>query len=202
MLKRIWLTAGILSLIGLVSAFLIFSSMNKPYQWRGSLFQAASPSPKIQLSDTSHAQFQLGQEKGKIVLLYFGYTHCPDECPLTMAKLKVVKTILGAQGNKTAVVFVTIDPQRDTADVLRAFLAKFDPTFIGLTGSQSDLTAVWQAYGVDAQTNGSSVLAGYQVAHTTELYLIDQQGRLRLTYGLDNSASDIVQDVQYLLSRG
>lgn len=202
MLKKIWLTTSLLGIAGLLLAVYIFSSLNKPYQWHGSLFQPASPAADIRMADTNQGQFQLTQEKGKIVLLFFGYTHCPDECPLTMAKLKAVKASLAEQADKTVVVFVTIDPRRDTADVLRAYLAKFDPSFIGLTGSQADLAPVWKAYGVDAQISGETSPAGYLVAHTTELYLIDQQGRLRLTYGLDNTPLEIEQDVLYLLSRG
>ena len=201
MLKKIWIAAGLVGIAG-VAAVLMFVAQQKPYTWHGSLFRPANPSAPIQLSDTKNGQFHLEQERGKVVLLFFGYTHCPDECPLTMAKLKEVESSLGPQADQTVVVFVTIDPGRDTPDVLRAYLASFNPAFIGLTGSQPDLERVWKAYGVDPQINGDQGLEGYTVAHSTALYLIDPQGRLRLTYGLDNSPTDIVSDVRYLLSNG
>ena len=119
-----------------------------------------------------------------------------------MAKLEQVKLDLGRQASQVEVTFITIDPKRDSLSVLQAYLAKFDPSFIGLTGSPSELTTVWKDYGVDAQINGDNSLQGYQVTHTTELYVIDQQGRLRLTYGTDNSAADIESDLRYLLGQG
>ncbi len=201
MIRKLWITLALLGVAILVAAFLVISAP-RPYHWHGSVFQAAAPAAAFQLSDSVNSRFDLNQQKGKVVLLFFGYTHCPDECPLTMAKLKQVKLDLGKQANQVEVVFITIDPKRDSSSVLQAYLAKFDPSFIGLTGSPSELATVWKDYGVDVQISGDNSLQGYLVPHSTELYVIDQQGRLRLTYGTDNSAADIESDLRYLLVQG
>jgi protein SCO1 len=180
--------------------FLLF--LAHPYTWHGSVFQPVHPAFDLVLKDTHNQTFQLSQDKGKIILLFFGYTHCPDECPLTLAKLKQVKADLGSKADHVVFVFVTVDPQRDTPAAILAYLVPFDPAFTGLTGSLSELEPAWNAYGVYNQIDGGAVLEGYQVSHSTQLYLIDAQGRLRLTYHLDNTPQDIEQDILYLVNKG
>jgi protein SCO1/2 len=201
MLKRVWLVAGLLVVLSLAAIY-GYAMASRPYSWHGSVFQPASPAPEIHLNDTQGHPFVLSQAKGKIVLVFFGYTHCPDECPLTMAKLKQVISELGPAADRVEVVFVTIDPQRDTPGVLQAYLAKFNPSFIGLTGPLSALEPVWQAYGVYQQTNGVTAQDAYQVTHSTQLYVIDQNGRLRFTYSIDSTAAEIEQDLRQLIKSG
>ena len=192
---------GLLILLGVAGVF-GFARAMQPYTWHGSVFQPAGPAASIPLNDTQGRPFALSQARGKVVLVFFGYTHCPDECPLTMAKLKQVKASLGTAADQVEVVFITIDPSRDTPGVLQAYLSKFDPSFVGLTGPLSALEPVWQAYGVYQQAGGLTGQNSYTVAHSTQVYVIDQSGRLRLTYSTDARAADIEQDLQHLLQTG
>jgi protein SCO1/2 len=199
--KKIGLGIGIFTLLWL-GVGLCFLWLSKPYTWRGTVFQPPNPAFNIQLKNTLGQNFQMAQEKGKIVLLVFGYTHCPDECPLILARLKQVKGDFGPMANKLEVVFVSVDPKRDDGITIQTYLAAYDPSFIGLAGNQTELEPFWQAYGVYAQTNGGTMLEGYQVVHSTELYLIDGKGRMRLGYNSDAAASDIEQDTRRLLQFG
>jgi protein SCO1/2 len=198
MAHRVLLGSGILALFLLAGGAWLISA-EKPYTWHGVTFQSANPAPDIQLINTQGQPYQLSQQKGKIVLLLFGYTRCQDECPLTLSRLKQVKQALGALSPQVEVVFLSVDPQRDDAPTIQHFLATFDPAFIGLSGNQAELTPIWQAYGVDVQTNAGLLLDGYTVGHSTELYLIDTQGRERLSYNSEATAGDIEQDIRHLL---
>jgi protein SCO1/2 len=109
---------------------------------------------------------------------------------------------LGSQSNRVNFVFITVDPQRDNPAQIRAFLAKYNASFIGLGGSSSELTPVWKAYGVYQELPINSTVSQYQVTHSTQVYLIDPQGQLRITYNLDTSVDDIYQDIQHILNRG
>jgi protein SCO1/2 len=199
--KKIGLGIGFFTLLWL-GAGLWFLWLAKPYTWRGTVFQSTDPAFNIQLKNTLGQHFQMAQEKEKIVPLVFGYTHCPDECPLILARLKQVKRDLGPLAKKMDVVFVSVDPKRDDGITIQTYLAAYDPSFIGLAGSQAELEPVWQAYGVYAQTNGETLREGYQVVHSTELYLIDGKGRMRLGYNSDSPTSDIEQDIRRLLQFG
>jgi protein SCO1/2 len=138
--------------------------------------------------------------RGKVVLLYFGYTSCPDVCPTTLADLRQVRSMLGDKGQDVQVVFITVDPDRDTPDRLQSYVSAFDPSFLGLGGSLSDLEPVYRSYGVyrEIDKNGDSA-GGYSVTHTARVYLIDPQGNLRLTYSFGTLPEDIAHDIRVLL---
>jgi protein SCO1/2 len=134
------------------------------------------------------------------VLLFFGYTSCPDVCPTTLASWKQVHAVLGGDGSKVRFLFVTVDPERDTPARLKRYLAIFSPDFVGLTGTQQALTATYRAYGVVREKvtrSGSGV--GYLVNHTARTYLIDPAGFLRLSYGFGTLPEDIADDIRRLL---
>ncbi len=120
--------------------------------------------------------FRLSDQKGQIVLLFFGYTHCPDVCPVTLSHFKQIKADLGDQADQVRFVFITVDPERDTADQLSQYLPNFDPDITGLTGSRQSLESVWKSYGVYQAKQEVGSAAGYLVDHTARTYLIDQQG--------------------------
>ncbi len=146
----------------------------------------------IRLQDYNNQDFSLGSLRGKVVLLYFGYTNCPDECPLTMAHLKLAVDQLGANAQDVRVIMVTTDPKRDTPQVLRSWLTKFSPDFIGLTGSQDALAKVWSSYGVTVEDSGAT--------HSFFIYVIDQAGRFRETFLPDSQPADIASDLRVLLA--
>jgi protein SCO1/2 len=127
-------------------------------------------------------------------LLFFGYTHCPDECPLAMASLgRAYRSLTAVQRSRVRVVFVTVDPERDTAPVIERYVAGFDPQFVGLTGTRKQLDAVWNAYGVaiDAKTK--------VIGHGDAIYAIDGTGHVVLIYTPDARADDIANDARRLV---
>jgi protein SCO1 len=158
------------------------------------------PAPAIDLARSDGAPFQLDHLRGNIVLLFFGYTSCPDVCPTTMAELKTALDKIGPQkADKVKVVFVTVDPQRDTPQRVQEYANHFNDEFIGLSGSDAALARVWSDYGIFRQVAEGSPATGYLVDHTARITLIDQEGSLRSSYGFETPVEDIVHDLKLLL---
>jgi protein SCO1 len=203
-MKKKMIFAGIGVLIGLAGlSVAVIMVLARNTSLHGSLIDPAMPAPALYLPATDGQPFDLTQEHGQIVLVFFGYTSCTDICPATMAQLHQVLTQLGKQAADVKVVFVTVDPQRDTADQVHQYLSTFDPAFVGLTGSMDQLTPVWKAYGVYRQIQPNAANpSDYSVDHSSYIYLIDQKGNLRLTYSQGTDPQDIIQDVQTLLGQG
>lgn len=145
-------------------------------------FRGRDLAPDFTLTDQNGQQFSLSAQRGKTVVLFFGYTHCPDECPLTLAHIALAIRSLGPAGHDVEPVFVTTDPARDSPPVLKAYLANFGPQFVGLTGSRAALAKAYTAYHVFTQKlppqKGDD---GYEMAHGTALYYITGGDRLRET---------------------
>ncbi|HEU0163938.1 MAG TPA: SCO family protein [Thermomicrobiales bacterium] len=203
--KNIIFGAGtvVLVLIVALGAWLAFFRSDSAYAYKGGFYEPPNAASPLNLVDQNNKPFTLDQVKGKVTLLYFGYTYCPDFCPTTLTDFGKVKKELGTQASDVDVVFVTVDPDRDTPARMKQYLAFFDPTFIGLYGKQDQLTPIEQAYGIqvvkDAATPGTDY---YSVSHSTSLYAIDQQGNLRLTWPYGTTPEDITSDVKHLLSSG
>ena len=159
----------------------------------GAVIDPPIPAAEIQLQDYNGQHFTLSSLRGTVVLLYFGYTNCPDECPLTMAHLKLVTDRLGAQASNVRVVMVTTDPKRDTSQVLKDWLTKFSPDFIGLAGTPGQLAQVYRDYGVTVEDSGET--------HSYFVYVIDRAGNWRETFLPDALPTDVAADVQLLLAQ-
>ena len=164
----------------------------------GSPYPSPTPAPALALSDTEGATFNLTSLSGHSVLVYFGYTQCQDECPLTLANASWVIEQLGASGDQVEFILVTVDPANDTPAVLRAYLDKFNPRFIGLTGTEEQLALARSAYGVPAATPEAG-LEHADVLHGTRLYLIGPDGRLLTSYDLSIPQGTILDDLRSLL---
>ena len=189
----------VFALIGLVAAGV--SLFSKPDTFRGTTYAEPYPvASEIQLTRAGNANFQLGQTRGKIVALFFGYTSCPDVCPTTMAELSQALEELGGQADQVQVVFVTVDPQRDTPERVQEYVNHFNSDFIGLSGSEPELAKVWNSYGVFREVVDSTSAAGYLVNHTARVTLIDQQGNLRVSFPFDTPVEDVVHDMKLLLN--
>jgi protein SCO1/2 len=189
--RSFWLLAiGVLT--GLVIAVTAFSL--QPHAMRGSVIDPPIPAPEIALGD-----FRLSEQRGKTVLLFFGYTYCPDVCPATLGEIKQVLKGLGASADRVTPVFITVDPKRDTPEKLAGYTAAFDPRIVGLTGSLSELETVWQAYGVYRAEQPAREGGQYLVDHSARLYLIDPQGKMRATYAFGTPVEDLLSDVRYII---
>lgn len=196
--RVIWVGVGVLVLIG--AAMLLTLVIPGAENFRGTLYDPALPAAEIELARADGSSFQLSEKRGKAVLLFFGYTSCPDVCPTTLAELKRVMDELGADAEQVQVVYVTVDPKRDTPQKVEKYVSIFNPDFIGLSGSTEDLEKVWGDYGVyreEEQMPNSAT--GYLVNHTARVYLIDRDGNLRLSYSYGTPTEDIVHDLKLLL---
>jgi protein SCO1 len=186
-------------LIGAVAVEVILFS--KPDSFRGTTYAEPYPvAPEIKLTRAAGTSFKLSQMRGKVVALFFGYTSCPDVCPTTMAELKQALEKLGNQSDQVQVLFVTVDPQRDTPERIQEYVNHFNPKFIGLSGQEPELAKVWNDYGVFRQVVEGTSAAGYLVEHTARVTLIDQQGNLRVSFPFDTPVEDVVHDLDLLMS--
>lgn len=201
-MDRKTLLVGMLAflLIGVVAAGVFIFS--KPASFRGTSYTEPYPAaPEIALTRADGSSFRLSEMRGKVVMLFFGYTSCPDVCPTTLAEFKQALEELGAQSDQVQVLFVTVDPERDTPQRAQEYVDHFNPKFIGLSGSASELARVWNDYGVFRETVKGTSAAGYLVNHTARVTLIDQHGDLRVSFGFDTPVKDMVHDLKLLLSK-
>ncbi|MGH8369530.1 MAG: SCO family protein [Gammaproteobacteria bacterium] len=136
---------------------------------------------------------------GKLTLLYFGYTHCPDVCPTTLADLGNAIRLLGPQASQVQVLFVSVDPVRDTAAVLKSYVNAFGPWFVGLTGSQAQLTALTKRYRVAYRLGKADSHGDYTVYHSSAVFIFDKHGQARLLAGLSDKPAVIATDLRRLL---
>jgi protein SCO1/2 len=155
---------------------------------------------RLALTDHTGKPRNLEDFKGKAVVLFFGYAQCPDVCPTTLALLKDVKERLGPDGGKVQVLFVTVDPERDTQQVLAAYVQSFGPDFVGLYG---DLEATQQAakeFKIHFAKSAGATPTSYTVDHSSAVYILDTQGRLRLFAKPDTPVDAYVHDIKLLLA--
>lgn len=153
----------------------------------------------LSLTDHAGKHRTLAEFKGKAVALFFGYTHCPDVCPTTMADMKQTMKLLGPRADELQVLFVTLDPERDTQEVLAKFVPSFDVRFIGLRGSVAEIAATAKAfkiYSSKVQSEGSS---GYTIDHSAGMYVFDKKGKIRLYIDYGERPADIASDIKQVL---
>jgi len=186
-------------LFGLFSITLLLAACSAPYQFHGTRVEPPRAAADFALTNPEGQTVRLSDYRGQLVLLFFGYTHCPDVCPTTLAQFKRVRAQLGSPAERVRFVFITVDPERDTPELLRTYLAGFDPTFIGLTGATADLEAVWKSYGVYREKRAVGSALDYSMDHTARIYAVDTRGNLRMTWLLDTDTAELLQDVRHLL---
>ncbi|MEJ6020782.1 SCO family protein [Ramlibacter sp. PS4R-6] len=151
------------------------------------------------LPDADGKPRALAEFKGKLVALFFGYTQCPDACPTTMAELAEAKKLLGAQGDQLQVVFVTVDPARDTAPILKAYMGNFDATFLALRPNEQQLEQVAKDFKVYYKKAEGGDAKNYTMDHTASTYVFDMQGRLRLYERYGSGPQVLAADFKKLL---
>ena len=140
--------------------------------------------------------------RNKVVLIYFGYTFCPDVCPITLSNLKLLMLDLQEKADDVQVIFISIDPERDTFEKLKDYVPYFHPTFIGLTGSEEDIATVAKKYQTIYLKQKVESEAGYLMAHTDVVILVDQNGRYRGRYKSKYDMDKLTIDVRFLLESG
>jgi len=152
----------------------------------------------FRLTDHTGKTRTLADFQGKVVVMFFGYTRCPDVCPTTLAELKAVKEQLGEDGNRLQVLFVTVDPERDTPELLASYVPAFDPSFLGLYGDSAAIGKVAKDFKVYYQKVPGKTPGSYTVDHTAGSYVFDPLGRLRL-FARYGNAANLAADIRTLL---
>ncbi|MBE2262368.1 MAG: SCO family protein [Burkholderiaceae bacterium] len=188
--------AGLLSLAG--SLGLSACSQAKP-QFKGVDLTGADYAKDFQLADHNGQVRSLKDFRGKLVIVFFGYTQCPDVCPTSMAELAEVKKLLGKDGDKLQGIFITVDPERDTPELLKAYMANFDPTFLALRPTPEQLAALAKDFKVYYKRSEGQTPTSYTMDHSAGSYTYDTQGRLRLYNRYGMGAAPLADDARLLL---
>lgn len=184
------------------AAFGISSLMStEAHEWNGAAYDPPREGVEFMLTDTDGESMSSSQLEGKIVMLYFGYTYCPDFCPATLTDFQRVKADLGDDAENVAFAMVSVDPERDTPERMEEYLAFFDPEFIGLTGTEDELTPVKQEFGITTLERDATpeIDNFYYVDHSTKTYVLNTDGELALEYPFGVTAEEMTEDVRYLL---
>lgn len=181
-------------------AMVVAGCSEDAYTFKGGELKPLAAAPAIELTDQYGEPFSLTAHDGKAVLLYFGYTTCPDACPTTLSDWIEVKRLLGDKADQVEFVMVTVDPERDTVEKLNEYMGFFDPAFYGLTGDQETITAIEQNYGILAvREEYPDSATKYLMNHTTSFWVIDTTGQLRLTFAHGTDPAIVADDVKHLL---
>ena len=154
----------------------------------------------LSLPDTAGRVRTLAEFRGKVVVVFFGFTHCPDVCPTTLVELAAVKKQLGADGERVQGVFVTVDPERDTPELLKAYVENFDKGFVALRGTPEETRAVAKAFKVFYNKVPGKTDTSYTVDHTAGSYVFDTAGRIRLFTRYGSGAEALAHDLRILLN--
>jgi protein SCO1/2 len=177
------------------AGLLVLSMAGGPHEFSGTLLSNPDPAPPFTLTADTGEPLGLDTFDDKIVLLYFGYTFCPDVCPTTLAELATVMDLLGDESDQVQVVMISVDPARDTPEILAEYMDHFNPTFIGLTGDDADVTDVAAGYGIYYQAQEGTPATGYLVDHWAGVMLIDRTGRLVELFSYGTPAEQIAADI-------
>ncbi len=185
--------------IALVLALSACSS--KPPE-HGTLIDAPQAAPMLHLTDAQGHAFDLAAQQGKLTLLYFGYTHCPDACPTTLTDWARAKALLGAKGSAIQFVFVSVDPERDTPHISAAYARQFDPSFIGLTataGAQLDSVKASWSFAVERDEMPGMKMGEYGVSHPAGVYFIDRDGKFKFVFAPGSKPEELASDLKRLM---
>lgn len=169
----------------------------QPHAFHGTLLQATTPATDFRLDTSLGEPMQLSDFRGKYVLLYFGYTYCPDACPLTLNDLADMLKLLGPTAADVQVILVSLDPERDTVAQLAAYLPHFHPSFLGMTGNAEAILQAATQFGIFYEKRGDTV--GYTVDHTSTVVVVDPEGYPKLVFPFGTTSAQMASDLRYLL---
>jgi protein SCO1/2 len=180
---------------------LVLSGCGASHTYTGTTVEPPMEVPTFTLLDSSGRPFELAGQDGVITLVFFGYTNCPDICPMTLGRLKQATAELGEQeSQRVRVIFVTVDPERDTPEVVGRYVHGFDPSWIALTGDPETLAQARQAYGVFGEPEGGHEgHADYKVVHTDRIFVLTGDGTVPLIFQADTPPDKLTADVRALL---
>lgn len=170
----------------------------RPYAFHGTVLQSPDKAPDFEL-ESVNGTIGLDDFQDQIVLLYFGYTFCPDVCPATLAEVAKAIDILGKKAKDVQLIMISVDPGRDTPEMLQDYVTHFHPSFLGVTGSEEDIAAIATLYGIFYEKHEGTAATGYLVDHTATVMVIDQEGYLKLIFPFGAPAEEIAEDLAFIL---
>jgi protein SCO1 len=195
-LTTIWRT----SVAALFLAALLAGCNSGGPRFKNTDITGAGYGTELSLTDHDGKPRTLADFRGKVVVVFFGYTHCPDVCPTTLSELSQVMKLLGPDADRVQVLFVTVDPERDTPAVLAKYVTAFDPRFLGLYGDAEATRRAAKEFKVFYEKHEGSTVGQYTMDHSAGTYVIDTRGRLRLFVGYGKADADLAQDIRTLLN--
>lgn len=174
-----------------------------PPRFKGSDITGANFGRRLELTDHNGRRVSLETFRGKLVVLFFGYTHCPDVCPTTLSDMAQALKLMGPEAaGKVQVLFVSVDPERDTPETLKAYVPYFHSSFLGLYGTPEEVARAANEFKVVYRKHVEPGATGYLVDHSAGSYVLDGQGRLRLYMPFAHPAQAIAQDLNTLMGAG
>ncbi len=184
-------------MMGLLGLFLT-GCFGEPV-FHGTVLPALEPASDFSLTDADGNLISLSDFEDEVVLVYFGYTFCPDVCPATMVELKQAVESLDELGERVQVIMISVDPERDTSQIVQEYVAHFNDDFIGLTGSKDEIDQITSQYGIYYEIHEGTAASGYLVDHTASVLVFDRAGNYRMIYSFDTPSEDIATDLRYLV---
>ncbi|MDE2273317.1 MAG: SCO family protein [Gammaproteobacteria bacterium] len=186
----------------LTAALALLVACQAQPQWQLTNVSGHLPDLRFNLTDDLGQPVTAAAYRGKVTMLYFGYTHCPDVCPLTLAHMHQMMQKLGTAADGVQFLFVTVDPERDTPAILRQYVGAFDPHIVGLTGTQDQIAALAKRYRAFYKRETPKTPAGnYEVSHSSAIYIFDRDGRARLLESPRDPQTTVVHDLKLLLEQ-
>ena len=195
--RILWISVGAILVLALAA---LLAWRLRPPELHGVLIQSPQEAADFTLMTSTGEPMSLSDFRGKFVLLYFGYTFCPDVCPTTLNDLKGMMEALGPKrAEDVQVIMVSVDPERDTVEQLASYLPYFHPSFLGMTGKVEDIQPVASRLGIFFERHEGTSAAGYLVDHTAVVILVDDEGYVRMIFPYGTSGEDMAADLTYLM---
>jgi protein SCO1 len=185
----------------LAAALAVATASCSPPSFNGVVLDPPEKAPMLRLSDSTGTAFDVAQQGGKVVLVFFGYTHCPDVCPTTLVDWRHVADSLGTHAKDVRFVFVSVDPARDTPALAQRYAARFSPQFVGLTGTAAAIDSLKGAWQIASFRDGAAAdtSSTYTVTHPSQVFVVDRDGRLRLMQRPGLTVAQVAADIRALL---
>lgn len=193
---------GLVLLVAVIAAagWMVIRKIPPSDDFRLTVLPQRSSSPDFRLTDFNGRPRSLADYRGRVLVIFFGFVRCPDACPTELFKLAQVMKRLGPASDRVQVLLITLDPKRDTPELLKSYVTAFDPRFVGLTGTTEQIDSAAKNYWVvhvEAPTSNDY----YAIDHSTATYVIDAQGQRRLIGSMATSVDDFVHDLKLLTGR-
>lgn len=189
----------VITAVVLTTCLISCSPAKQPVELFGTDITGADFANTLNLTDHTGKQRQLADFQGKAVALFFGYTHCPDVCPTTMVDLASAMKLLGKRSDEVQVLFVTLDPERDTQQVLAQFVPSFNPGFLGLYGTPEQTAETAKNFKIFYAKQVEAGKSGYTIDHSAGVYAFDKKGKIRVYFRFGQKPAEIAHDLEQIL---